>query len=86
MSESSEHSPTPKSRGNGSRGRGSDSRTSSGLRTQFVDVLGWVVLAVWVASMALDPFLASYDPPPVVHGLMTIVVTAAFGAGLIKKD
>jgi len=45
-----------------------------------------VVLAVWVASMALDPFLASYDPPPVVHGLMTIVVTAAFGAGLIKKD
>jgi lipopolysaccharide export LptBFGC system permease protein LptF len=56
------------------------------LRAQYVDALGWAVLIVWVLSMAVDPFVRSYDPPPVVHGLMTIIVTAAFGAGLIRRN
>jgi hypothetical protein len=44
-----------------------------------------VILAVWVTSVALDGMVEGYDPPPIANGLMTFVVTAAFGSGLVHR-
>lgn len=49
--------------------------------------MGWCILGVWMASMALDavPQL-KYQPPAIIHGLMTIVVTTAFGSAMVRRD
>jgi hypothetical protein len=40
---------------------------------------------MWAASMIIDASVKDYDPPAVIHGLMTLVATAAFSSALVVR-
>jgi hypothetical protein len=44
-----------------------------------------IITVVWTASLVVDGFVESYDPPATVHALMMIVAGWAFGERLLGK-
>lgn len=41
--------------------------------------VAWVIVGVWVGTLALNAFAPNYDVPPTVHGLMLLVAGFLFG-------
>lgn len=41
--------------------------------------VAWVIVGVWVLTLALNAFAPTYDIPPTVHGLMLLVAGFLFG-------
>lgn len=70
----------------GAQARHKVERTKTGFPRIFVDVLGWVILVAWIVSFTLNLFRDDYQPEPAVHGLMMIVVSAAFVTNVMRRD
>jgi hypothetical protein len=52
--------------------------------SRFIQMLGWVVLVMWVASTILDALWDEYEPHDSIHILMMAVAGAALGTSFVK--
>jgi hypothetical protein len=44
-----------------------------------------MISILWAGSFLLQAAVRDYNPPAAIHGLMTIVATAAFGSTLLQR-
>jgi hypothetical protein len=45
-----------------------------------------VVTVVWVANFLARIFVADYDPSPAVDGAMTLILGAAAGSAVLRRN
>lgn len=51
-----------------------------------MNVIALIVVTIWAASMVVDMFSASYQPPIGIYPALMVVLGGLFGYRLVKGD